>query len=183
MDRPGGGNQARVNWFGPDWGAPVNQNTEPIEIPIGVPCTRCFRPFTDGDRGVTVPSLSGDLSFVTLASFHLDCMLKEVGVGHHLQERTSTLEVKRYIKRPVTVEAVQLPSQTENMKPSPEMDEIADWCNGTVTWSRSRPIGILLPTLEGAMTASLGDYIVKGVEGEFYPIKGKIFEKTYEAGE
>ena len=32
-------------------------------------------------------------------------------------------------------------------------------------------------TLEGIMTASLGDYIVKGVNGEFYPVKPEIFEK------
>ena len=35
-------------------------------------------------------------------------------------------------------------------------------------------------TLEGIMTASLGDYIVKGVNGEFYPVKPDIFEQTYD---
>ena len=35
-------------------------------------------------------------------------------------------------------------------------------------------------TLEGTMTASLGDYIVKGVNGEFYPVKPDIFERTYD---
>ena len=35
-------------------------------------------------------------------------------------------------------------------------------------------------TLEGIMTASDGDYIIKGVDGEFYPCKPDIFEKTYE---
>ena len=37
-----------------------------------------------------------------------------------------------------------------------------------------------IPTLEGVMTASVGDYIIKGVHGEFYPCKPDIFEKTYE---
>lgn len=37
-----------------------------------------------------------------------------------------------------------------------------------------------IETLEGTMTASLGDYIVKGVDGEFYPVKPDIFEQTYE---
>lgn len=37
-----------------------------------------------------------------------------------------------------------------------------------------------IPTLEGTMTASPGDWIIKGVEGEFYPIKNKIFQQTYE---
>ena len=37
-----------------------------------------------------------------------------------------------------------------------------------------------IPTLEGTMTASPGDWIIKGVSGEFYPCKPDIFEKTYE---
>ena len=36
-------------------------------------------------------------------------------------------------------------------------------------------------TLEGDMRASVGDWIIKGVNGEFYPCKPDIFEKTYEA--
>lgn len=38
---------------------------------------------------------------------------------------------------------------------------------------------MLIYTLEGEMKARLGDYIVKGVDGEFYPVKKEIFEKTY----
>jgi hypothetical protein len=41
--------------------------------------------------------------------------------------------------------------------------------------------GIEIHTLEGTMTASKGDWIIKGVSGEFYPCKPDIFEKTYEA--
>lgn len=39
---------------------------------------------------------------------------------------------------------------------------------------------ILIPTLEGVMKASVGDYIIKGVRGEFYPCKPDIFLETYE---
>lgn len=39
---------------------------------------------------------------------------------------------------------------------------------------------ITIKTLEGEMEASYGDYIIKGVNGEFYPCKPDIFEKTYE---
>jgi hypothetical protein len=39
---------------------------------------------------------------------------------------------------------------------------------------------IFIPTLEGVMTASEGDWIIKGVKGEFYPCKPDIFEATYE---
>ena len=37
-----------------------------------------------------------------------------------------------------------------------------------------------IETLEGVMNASVGDYIIKGVNGEYYPCKPDIFEKTYE---
>ena len=40
--------------------------------------------------------------------------------------------------------------------------------------------GLTIHTLEGDMIASIGDYIIKGVNGEFYPCKPDIFEKTYE---
>jgi len=40
-----------------------------------------------------------------------------------------------------------------------------------------------IPTLEGTMTASPGDWIIKGVKGEFYPCKPDIFEATYDAVE
>lgn len=39
---------------------------------------------------------------------------------------------------------------------------------------------VTIETLEGSMTASPGDWIIKGVEGEFYPCKPDIFRKTYE---
>ena len=40
--------------------------------------------------------------------------------------------------------------------------------------------GFLIETLEGTMQASVGDYIICGVKGEFYPCKPDIFEMTYE---
>jgi hypothetical protein len=46
----------------------------------------------------------------------------------------------------------------------------ATWTNGVFT----------IPTLEGSHIASVGDWIIKGVAGEFYPCKPAIFDKTYE---
>lgn len=43
-----------------------------------------------------------------------------------------------------------------------------------------RPPDIAIDTLEGTMTASPGDWIIRGVQGEFYPIKDAIFRETYE---
>ncbi len=42
---------------------------------------------------------------------------------------------------------------------------------------------VIIPTLEGDMYASTGDWIIQGVNGEFYPCKPDIFEKSYEAVE
>lgn len=39
---------------------------------------------------------------------------------------------------------------------------------------------IIIPTLEGCMKANIGDWIIKGIKGEFYPCKPDIFEATYE---
>lgn len=43
--------------------------------------------------------------------------------------------------------------------------------------------GLVIKTLEGEHIASIGDYIIRGVAGEFYPCKPEIFEKTYERAE
>lgn len=43
--------------------------------------------------------------------------------------------------------------------------------------------GLVIKTLEGKHIASIGDYIIRGVAGEFYPCKPEIFEKTYERAE
>jgi hypothetical protein len=40
--------------------------------------------------------------------------------------------------------------------------------------------GLVIKTLEGDHIASIGDYIIKGINGEFYPCKSNIFDKTYE---
>jgi hypothetical protein len=43
-----------------------------------------------------------------------------------------------------------------------------------------RYVAINIPTLEGVMRASEGDYVIKGIKGEFYPCKPDIFDSTYE---
>jgi hypothetical protein len=45
------------------------------------------------------------------------------------------------------------------------------------------PAYLLIHTLEGEMRADVGDYIIRGIAGEFYPCKAEIFEATYEAVE
>lgn len=78
-----------------------------------------------------------------------------------------------YTKKPVTIEARRFLSDTAA--------EVADWCGGDVIGDGEDGIPVYLDinTLEGIMRANLGDYIIKGVRGEFYPCKPDIFYDTY----
>ncbi len=76
-------------------------------------------------------------------------------------------------KKPVEVEAYQLTEDTAGM--------LADWCKGLlVKRGDNFEPSIQIMTLEGVMTARKGDWVIKGVAGEFYPCAPEIFNKTYE---
>lgn len=94
------------------------------------------------------------------------------------------MSVKRYRKKPVVIEAEEFIGDHGVIG----VDEIAKWCGGKAEFIQPpRPAldhwVIHIPTLEGVMTAQMGDFIIKGVQGEFYPCRGDIFEMTYEAVE
>lgn len=92
-------------------------------------------------------------------------------------------------KKPVVIEAHQWPGGAEAATP------IIDWVlagGGTARWAESYdhrdedgkvlvviPERLSIETLEGTMHATAGDWIIKGVKGEFYPCKPDIFEDTY----
>jgi len=76
-------------------------------------------------------------------------------------------------KKPVEVEVMQLLDSNAPI--------VADWCNGLLLKRDDNAEPILqIVTLEGVMNARLRDYIIRGVNGEFYPCAPAIFEKTYE---
>lgn len=76
-------------------------------------------------------------------------------------------------KKPVEVEAFKLTQDNAGI--------LADWCKGLlVKRADNFEASIQIMTLEGVMTARQGDYIIKGVAGEYYPCAPAIFEKTYE---
>ena len=79
--------------------------------------------------------------------------------------------MEKYRKKPVVIEAVQWTG--ENIK---EVLDFMNWRNA----AHDDEIGLMIHTLEGNHYASPGDWIIKGVQGEFYPCKPDIFEKTYE---
>jgi len=80
----------------------------------------------------------------------------------------------KYRKKPVVIEAVQWTG--ENFE---ELWKLLESKEGRAVYEES-DMSIFLETLEGTMKAEVGDYIIKGVQGEIYPIKEEIFLKTYE---
>jgi len=87
--------------------------------------------------------------------------------------------MKKYVKKPIVVEAMKFEGDMRSyhaivswVKESGFNQDYEVMCN----FGRG---GIALPTLEGDMTANVGDWIIKGVKGEFYPCKPDIFEATY----
>lgn len=79
----------------------------------------------------------------------------------------------KYRKKPVIIEAKQLTEEN--------MVELKEWCGGElVPNSHTKGYDLYINTLEGLMHADMNDYIIKGVEGEFYPCKPDIFKKTYD---
>ncbi|GER73429.1 hypothetical protein [Weizmannia acidilactici] len=82
--------------------------------------------------------------------------------------------MSKYRKKSVVIEAVKWAG--ENWK---EIDEFI------TTYHETYPKDgvIMIDTLEGTHIANVGDYIIKGVQGEFYPCKPDIFEQSYETTE
>lgn len=77
----------------------------------------------------------------------------------------------QYCKKPVVIEAIQWTGSN--------LEELQNFVGSALTCDEK----LIIHTLEGDHEARVGDYIIKGVQGEFYPCKPEIFAKTYEAVE
>ncbi len=75
----------------------------------------------------------------------------------------------KYRKKPVVIEAVQWTGNN--------FGELTDFMHDAYGVDNKK---VTIKTLEGTMTADIGDWIIKGVQGEFYPCKPGIFAATYE---
>ena len=77
-------------------------------------------------------------------------------------------------KKPVVIEAQQFTEESKN--------QVFNWisCTRQPDWDADGKPTLRIHTLEGDVTASLGDWVIRGVKGEFYPCKPDIFEATYE---
>lgn len=90
----------------------------------------------------------------------------------------------KFRKKPVIVEAFKYGEDTvAALDWSESLTGINQSPLFIVFFSSERESGLYIKTLEGDMHVSVGDWIIQGVQGEFYPCKSDIFEKTYEAVE
>ena len=78
----------------------------------------------------------------------------------------------KYMKKPVIIEAVQWTGDNR--------EEMEKFIPHTILAKKNKEGELAIGTLEGVMTASKGDFIIRGVHGEYYPCKPNIFEETYE---
>lgn len=83
----------------------------------------------------------------------------------------------KFRKKPVVIEAYRYDQRHENYRPDWFQDAVS--ANTITTF----PDRVDIHTLEGTMRGDLGDWIIRGVNGEIYPCKPDIFAKTYEAVE
>jgi hypothetical protein len=83
--------------------------------------------------------------------------------------------MNKFRKKPIEIEAIQFNGWN--------FEKITNWMLDNITdeiYPSCFKETMVIKTLEGDMIASVGDYIIKGVKGEFYPCKPDIFEQTYE---
>lgn len=77
----------------------------------------------------------------------------------------------KFRKKPVVIDAVLWTGENPG--------ELDAFCGDSIDWNKAHG-ELLIATSEGDMIAREGDWIIKGVKGEFYPCKPDIFEATYE---
>lgn len=91
------------------------------------------------------------------------------------KEKKGKIDLKtnfyKYVKKPIIIEAFKyegdLSANRENCIPNYKEADDSSW-------------GLFAKTLEGDMLCEVGCYIIQGVEGEIYPCRSDIFDKTYE---
>jgi hypothetical protein len=89
----------------------------------------------------------------------------------------------KYRKKPVVIEAIQYTGR--NVAEAIQFTgrnaaDIGSWAS-VADWEDFLGPPLTIHTLEGNMTANVGDWIIRGVAGEIYPCRSDIFQATYEA--
>jgi hypothetical protein len=87
----------------------------------------------------------------------------------------------KFRKKPVVIEAVQFSGSGDSC--TEVTGFLGGPSSGNQRWNSTTNTGGVILTLEGEMSFGPGDWIIRGVQGEFYPCRSDIFEQTYEAVE
>lgn len=115
-----------------------------------------------GEEVIYIGTVSGGRHAFYTESANLDCDgILKINAGKSF-----------FYKKPIIIEAIKFDGKNQEQIASElgTSDLMVEFMSGETT----------LRTLEGDMKVSVGDWIIKGVNGEFYPCKPDIFEKTYE---
>jgi hypothetical protein len=80
--------------------------------------------------------------------------------------------IKRFVKKPITIEALQFNGCNQ--------ENIRDWVGHKVSAHHRNTGKLYINTLEGTLVVNIGDYVVQGIAGEFYPVREDIFNQSYE---
>lgn len=120
-------------------------------------------------------ALLGMAFVMALNLYSVDRAINQEEPVHVYEEPTARESEMKFRKRPVVVEAVQYKGSN--------LVEIMEFIQPDA--SRPCPVNvgdkyIVIPTREGAMRADIGDWIIRGVIGEFYPCKPEVFIQTYD---
>jgi hypothetical protein len=101
--------------------------------------------------------------------------IQSTGYGCKCDCHIGSTMANKYRKKPVVIEAIQFDGYNHR--------EIYEWSEGNVSsckpWKENYG-WLKMETLEGTMEAGEGDWIIKGIKGEFYTCKPDIFQATYE---
>jgi hypothetical protein len=88
---------------------------------------------------------------------------------------------QKYRKRPVEIEAWEYTGFADGESGWDILHWIDDTGDKAGGFGQGADAELRITTLEGVMSARVGDFIIRGVQGEFYPCKPDIFTATYEA--
>lgn len=104
-----------------------------------------------------------------------------------MEQVTLKTRVKTYRKKPVEIQAIELTWENWHLLAAfmPNAEYKSGWIGEDggftdIQDNSTETIGLLIHTLEGEMIARQGDFIIRGIKGEFYPCKPDIFHATYE---
>lgn len=82
----------------------------------------------------------------------------------------------KYRKKPIVIDAMQLPADGEDVS-----QELIDFLHAmNEEWETEKGGYLIIKTMEGNMSAKPGDWIIKGVKGEYYPCDSIVFDLTYD---